>query len=127
MNQDIISKVWQLHGMLGGATPGVLSLQDGMATFETENGEAFHVSLADMKEVKWPFLQLGLGFNTTVNGQLFKFTFVKPNGAQDLSDSSLRSGLRFTRIGRGVDAVATLAKIGDNKKSAKEWKAVLKG
>ncbi len=127
MSQEIISKVWQLHGALTVATPGILALQDGMASFETEDGEAFHVPLSDVKEVKWPFLQFGLGFNATINGQTYKFTFMKPNGAPQLNDSSILGGLRFTRIGRGVDAAATLAKWGDNKKSAKEWKAVLTG
>lgn len=125
MEQEINSKVWQMHGALTVATPGILILENGNVSFITEEGEQFNVPVATITEIKWPFLQFGLGFNATVNGTKYKFTFMKPNGAPELSDSSLGQLARFTRLGRGVDAVATLAKWGDNKKSAKQWKAVL--
>lgn len=124
---EIFSRVWKLGGVLQAPTPGVLGLKEGNISFETEEGELFHVPLAEVKDVKWPFLQFGLGFNASINGVTYKFTFMKPNGAAELTDSAFQSGLRFTRIGRGVDAMATLSKWGDNKKSAKEWKAVLPG
>lgn len=127
MEQEIFSKVWLMHGTFGGATPGLLSLNSNTVSFATSEGEHFNVTVGEVKEVKWPFLQFGLGFNASVNGQKYKFTFMKPNGAADLNDSDLGQLAQFTRIGRGVNAVATLAKWGDNKKTAKQWKAVLGG
>lgn len=127
MEQEIISKVWQLHGALSVATPGLLIFNNGKASFVTEQGEQFNVPVSEIKEVKWPFLQFGLGFNAVVNGTQYKFTFMKPNTAPELNDSTLGTIARFTSIGRGMEAFATLGKWGDNKKSAKQWKALLGG
>ncbi len=127
MEQEINSKVWQMHGILAAPLPGVLLLQKGNVSFITEKGEQFKVSLAEVKEVKWPFLQFGLGFNANVNGQQYKFTFMKPNGASDLNDSTLGEVAEMTSLGRGMDAMETLSKWGDNKTSAKQWKAILGG
>jgi hypothetical protein len=127
MDQEIVSKVWQIHGALSVATPGLLILSEGKVSFVTEQGEQFNVPVAEVKEVKWPFLQFGLGFNTVVNGTKYKFTFMKPNTAPDLNDSTLGQIARFTRIGRGVESIATLAHMGADKKTAKQWKAVLGG
>lgn len=127
MEQEIISKVWLLHGTFGGASAGLLILGEGKVSFVTAEGEHFNVPVTEVKEVKWPFLQFGLGFNASVNAQKYKFSFMKPNGAPELDDSTLGQLARFTRIGRGVDSIATLAKWGDSKKTAKQWKAVLGG
>ena len=127
MDQEIFSKVWLMHGTFGGATPGLLSLGGNNVSFATAEGQHFSVPVSEVKEVKWPFLQFGLGFNATVNGQKYKFTFMKPNGAADIDESTMGQLVQFTRIGRGLDSMATLAKWGDNKKTAKQWKAVLGG
>jgi hypothetical protein len=126
MPQELISKVWLMHGTFGGATPGVLTADGGKASFITAEGEHFNVPVSDIKDVKWPFLQFGLGFNASVNGQKYKFTFMKPNGAADLDDSTLGQVVRFTRLGRGVDSISTLAGMGESKKMAKQWKDLLK-
>ncbi len=122
MSQDLASKVWLMHGVFGGAAPGMLGFKDGTVSFETPQGEVFNVPLTGLKEVKWPTLQFGLGFNAVVNGEKYKFTFMKPNGAADLDGSFIG----FTRIGRGIESMATLAKWGDSKAQAKLWKELLK-
>ena len=127
MEQVINSKVWRLQGAFSVGDPGLLSLDQGRVSFITEQGEIFNVPLGEVKNVNWPFLQFGFGFNAVVNGVKYKFTFMKPNGAADLDDSALSQLASFTRLGRGVDAVGTLFNWGDNKKSAKQWKAVLVG
>jgi hypothetical protein len=126
MAQEIVSKVWLQHGTFGGATPGLLTADEGKASFITEEGEHFNVPVSEIKEVKWPFLQFGLGFTASVNGQKYKFTFMKPNGAADLNDSTLGQLARFTRLGRGADAISTLSGMGESKKVAKQWKELLK-
>lgn len=127
MDQQIVSKVWQMHGALVVATPGLLIFDNGIVSFVTEEGEKFNVPLPEIKEIKWPFLQFGYGFNATVNGQKYKFTFMKPNTAPNLDDSTLTQLSRITTWGRGVDSVATLANMGKDKKTAKQWKALLDG
>ena len=107
------------------ATPGMLIHTQGSVSFITEEGEQFKVPKSELKEVKWPFLQFGLGFTTVVNGKKYKFTFMKPNGARDLNASALDGMLNIGGLGQGVDAIASLAKWGSNKKSGKAWKALL--
>lgn len=125
MEQEIISKVWLLHGTFGGSSPGLLALKDGMVTFFTEEGEHFTVPVAEVKDVKWPFISFGLAMNAVVNGQKYKFSFMKPNGGSEIGDSTFTHLSRFTSMGRGLDSLATLANWGDNKKSARQWKEVL--
>jgi hypothetical protein len=125
MEEEIISKVWLLHGTFGGGTPGMLALDHGNISFISEEGEHFNVPVADVKEVKWPFISFGFAMNAVINGQKYKFSFIKPNGASDLNDSALHQLVSLTRAGRGVDAVATLTNIGKEKKAAKQWKAIL--
>jgi len=124
MEQELLTKVWRMQGLLSTPTPGLLILADGHISFVTADGEMFSVPVSDIKDVKWPFIQFGLGFNSTVNGTQYKFTFMKPNGAADIDSSALDGLTAFSRIGRGIDAIATLSKWGSNKQAAKQWKAL---
>ena len=126
MQQVIISKVWLLHGTFGGGSPGVLALNNGNVSFDTEEGEYFNVPLAGIKEVKWPFISFGYALNVVINGQKYKFSFIKPNGAADLNDSVVSQLVTLTKPGRGIDALSTLANLSKEKKAAKQWKEVLK-
>jgi len=124
MEQELLTKVWRMQGLLSTPTPGLLILADGHISFVTADGEMFSVPVSDIKDVKWPFIQFGLGFNSTVNGTQYKFTFMKPNGAAELNNSSVSQLANITQIGRGIDAIATLSKWGSNKQAAKQWKAL---
>jgi hypothetical protein len=125
MQDEIKSKVWQLKGIFNIGTPGMLILKDGFVSFMTEEGEKFKVPLQEIKDVKWPFLQFGLGLHAFINGQKYKFTFMKPNGASELDASALDGLFKLGGLGNGVDSIATLANMGNNKRSAKQWKAIL--
>lgn len=125
MEQDLTSKVWRMRGIFQSAIPGYLVLHGGNVAYVTEAGEQFSVPVSEVKEVKWPGLQMGFGFNAMVNGDKYKFTFMKPNGAPEMADSTLSQLTRYTQLGMGIDAVKALAKWGDSKKSAKAWKEVL--
>lgn len=127
MDQEIVSKVWRMHGALSVADPGLLIFSEGKVSFVSPQGEHFKVPVSEIKDIKWPFLQFGYGFNATVNGEKYKFTFMKPNTAPELNDSTLTQLSRFTQLGRGIDAFGTLAHMGKDKKTAKQWKALLAG
>ena len=125
MENKIVSKVWNMHGMLVAATPGLLVFENGIVSFITEQEQEFEVPLNELKKIKWPFLQFGYGFNTVVNNKKYKFTFMKPNSAPNLDDSTVNSLYRMTRVGRGIEALAALTHIGENKKTAKQWKQLV--
>jgi len=126
MENKIVSKAWSLHGMLVTPTPGLLVFEDGFVSFITENGQEFEVPVNELKQVKWPFLQFGYGFNTMVNNKKYQFTFMKPNSAPDLDESAVNPLYRMTRGGKGIESLVTLTHMRENKKSAKQWKEVVK-
>jgi len=116
-----------MKGIFGGVSAGLLQFADGHVSFATVAGEAFNVPLEEIKEIKWPKLQMGFGFEATVAGQKYKITFMKPNGGADLDDGFWNTLTRVTSVGRGVDSLRTLSKAKESKKSAQEWRAVLGG
>ena len=127
MEQELISKVWQLFGLVGRVIPGLLIWNNGRITFITEDGVQFNESLAEVKNIKWPFLRMGLGFDAVVNGKKYKFSFTKPNpSAPELDDTLGEQLLRLTDQGRFFDSIKTLRNSKTDKATTKTWKEILK-
>jgi hypothetical protein len=118
MEQELISKVWQLHGALalGGVTPGVLILKESKVSFISAEAELFNVPVAEIKEVSWPFYQFGLVFTAVVNEKKYRFSFAEP-GNVNTADNALE---KFTGLINNLDIIST------GRSAAKEWKVVLK-
>ncbi|MEO7922067.1 MAG: hypothetical protein ABIR30_00155 [Chitinophagaceae bacterium] len=128
MSQEIISKVWQMAGLFGTVTPGLLVYENGKVNFVTEEGIQFAVGLTELQQVKWPFLRMGMGFDTVVNGKKYQFSFSKPNpSAPELGDSNAEILLRGIGVGKFWDSIATLSNIKTDKATTRQWKELLKG
>lgn len=128
MENKLVSKVWQLSGLIGTVTPGLLTWNEGQIAFITQEGVQFNLPLAEVKEVKWPFLRMGLGFDAVVNGKKYKFSFSKPNpSAPELDDTTGDQLLRLVHAGRFWDSIGTLKNLKADKSTTKTWKAILKG
>jgi len=127
MEQELVSKVWQLFGLVGRVIPGLLMWKNGQVTFLTEDGMQFNVPLAEVKNIKWPFLRMGLGFDAVVNGKKYKLSFTKPNpSAPELDDTASDQLLRLTDQGRFFDSIKTLRNLKTDKATTKTWKEILK-
>ena len=127
MEQELVSKVWQLFGLVGRVIPGLLMWKNGQVTFLTEDGMQFNVPLAEVKNIKWPFLRMGLGFDAVVNEKKYKFSFTKPNpSAPELDDTLGEQLLRLTDQGRFFDSIKTLRNLKTDKATTKTWKEILK-
>jgi hypothetical protein len=127
MEQELVSKVWQLFGLVGRVIPGLLIWNNGRITFITEDGVQFNESLAEVKNIKWPFLRMGLGFDAVVNGKKYKLSFTKPNpSAPELDDTLGDQLLRLTDQGRFFDSIETLRNLKTDKATTKTWKEILK-
>jgi len=127
MEQELVSKVWQLFGLVGRVIPGLLIWNNGRITFITEDGVQFNESLAEVKNIKWPFLRMGLGFDAVVNGKKYKLSFTKPNpSAPELDDTLGEQLLRLTDQGRFFDSIKTLRNLKTDKATTKTWKEILK-
>ena len=116
-----------MKGIFGGYVAGLLQHVEGSMIFITSDGEAFNVPLVEVKDVKWPKLQMGFGFEANVLGQKYKLTFMKPNGAPELGDSGWSHAMRYTRVGIGIDSIRALSKAKESKRAAQEWRALIGG
>ena len=118
MEQELISKVWQLHGALafGGVTPGLLRLKESKVSFINAEGEQFNVPVTEIKEVNWPFYQFGLVFTAVINEKKYRFSFAEPSNVNTADNAAEKfAGL-----------INDLGIISSGRVAANEWKAVLK-
>jgi hypothetical protein len=77
---DMHTPVWELLGMTG-SEPGLLKLTNGVLSFETSKGQRFACPIAQLADVKWPWYSFNCALNLTANGEKFRLSFAKPNGA----------------------------------------------
>jgi hypothetical protein len=127
MEQEFVSKVWQFSSLIGKVTPGLLTWNNGQVAFITQEGVQFDVPFAEVKNVKWPFLRMGLGFDSIVNGKKYKFSFSKPNpSAPELDDSEGIQLLRLVDGGSFRELIGTLRNLKADKATTKTWKEILK-
>ena len=126
MAQELVSKVWQIAGVFGGVTAGLLTYSDGQVSYLTQEGVVFNVPLAELKNIKWPFLRMGLGFDTDVKGKKYKFSLAKPNAsAPDISDTMGDQLLKLVHVGRFWEAVGSFKNLKQDKATTKAWKELL--
>ena len=127
MSRELISKVWQVQGLVGKVVAGALVFKKEQVTYITEEGIQFSVPLAELKQIKWPFLRMGLGFDTVVNDRKYKFSFSKPNPSAP--EINISRGSPFPNIvsaGQYFDDVSSLLDLKSDKATAKMWKEILK-
>ncbi len=126
MESRLISKVWHIPRLVGNAVPGVLLWDDGKVAFITEEGVAFHEPLSSLKNIKWPFLRMGFGFDVLVNGTKYKFSFSKPNHSSpdiDFTDGNPFPEVEFA--GQYFFDLSSLATIKTDKATTRKWKEIL--
>ena len=112
---------WLLVGFFGNC-PGVLELADGRLSFLTEEGHPFDAPLAEVTAVTFPWYYFGGGMKLTVRGQRYRLSFVRPNGAEDVS------GQVLARLGNPLGLLTAGQKvvdIGTGRQAGKTWKAAL--
>jgi hypothetical protein len=124
---ELISRVWQIHGLFGKVTAGILVKSNDQIQFITEDGLQFDEPVSSLTHIKWPFLRMGLGFDARVNGKKYQFSFAKPNPtAPELDDELLDQVFRFTSVDRIGEAVKSLKNLKADKATTKIWKQILK-
>src|SRR5436305_7653146 len=121
--EGLRTRVWLLHGM-SGSTPGILELVNGRIGFTTDEGRVFESALGEVA-VNYPWYYFGGGCKISRGDQTYRISFVRPNGAMDVSDGLL--GQMDDGGGGGVLALLTAGRkmqdIGEGRKAGKVWKA----
>lgn len=126
MHRELISKAWKITGIIGAVTPGALVWKNGQVTFITEAGIQFQVPLSEIKNIKWPFLRMGMGFDAEVNGKNYKFSFAKPNASA--AEIRIINGNPMPRVvfaSQYFDDISSLMDIKANKAEGSKWKEIL--
>ena len=120
--------------LLVGATrsvPGALSFDEQRLRFASDEDVVFDVAAGEVQEVKWPKLWMGGGCKINAGGEEYRVSFVKPNGAADITDELLGDiGGVLGTVSTGLDVKEALGSFGDVKKgrdAGKAWKEVLAG
>ena len=123
MEKELVSNAWAL-GPFTACTPGILRLNEGVVTFFSAKGEEFSTPVTAIKNVKWPWLQMGYGVHLEVNGKKYKFTFLQP-ARETMLDPSMMTD--FGRVANGASSINSLIHMKDHKPVAKAWREVLRG
>lgn len=124
--QDIVSKTWQISGVFGKITAGILVFKKGQVAFITEDGIQFNVPIASVTNIKWPFLRMGLGFDAVVDGKKFKFSFSRPNTfCPEINIIAANPLPRVNSAGYINDALSPLQHLKEDKATTKKWKEIL--
>ena len=126
MSNELISKTWQIAGLFGKVTPGILVWKSLQVTYITDEGIKFSVPLSEIKDVTWPFLRMGLGFDAVVNGKKFKFSFSRPNSS--VPEIDIVPGTPFPSVvyaGQYYDPASPINNLREDKATTKKWKEIL--
>lgn len=126
METKFISKVWDIPKLIGNAIPGILVWDNGKILFITEEGIQFNVRREDLLAVKWPFLRMGFGFDTIVNGKKYRFSFSKPNHSSP--DIDYTQGSPYPKVfwaGQGFRDLSSLGTIKTDRATTRKWKEIL--
>lgn len=124
---ELTSLVWQIHSLFGSVTAGLLIKDNDHIMFVTEEGLQFDEPISSLKNIRWPFLRMGLGFDATVSGKKYKFSFAKPNPtAPELDHSTLDQLFGLTGPGRIAEAIKSFSNLKADKATTKKWKEILK-
>lgn len=127
----LATPAWQLKGVTG-SRAGVLALEDGRLSFVTREGVMFDAP-ASAVSATFPFHYLGGGMKLEIDGERYRFSFLKPNAAENVPAELVDAPFRESRRGRVADAVGALtvdfegASFQRGRKAGKAWKAALAG
>lgn len=126
MEDELVSKVWQIAGLVGKVVPGALILRKGFVAFITEEGIQFNVPLAAIKNIKWPILRMGMGFDAVIQDKKYKFSFAKPNpNAAEIDIVPGNPLPSVTFAGQYFEDISSLWNIKKDKAATKAWKEIL--
>lgn len=116
---------WYLIGLTR-SLPGALQLAGSRLTLATEFTPLFDEPLSAVERVSWPWWYFGGGCKVRVEGDGYRLSFVRPNGAMDTSTRVVISEAGPAGAGAALDY--TLAKMRDvhgGRARGRAWREVL--
>jgi hypothetical protein len=120
---EFASDAWVLKGMTG-SEAGWLDIHDGNLRFTKPDGVVFDVPLSQVTDVKFPWFYFGGGAKLRAAGVDYRFSFVRPNGAEYASAKLLADN---GNAGSLLIVASKAADIGSGRSSGERWRELLEG
>jgi hypothetical protein len=117
MTNHFESAVWVLHGM-GGSAPGWLVYHDGQLGLSERDAVVFDVPVSGITGMTFPWYYFGGGMKLGVNGQQYRLSFVRPNGAE------VAVGRLIPAAGVFV-AAQKVADVSEGRAAGRRWREIL--
>ena len=122
-NGDFASYAWRLKGITV-SIPGWLDLTAGRLRFATPDEVVFDVPLAEVTDIVYPWYYFGGGVKLRAAGELYRISFVLPNGMEYASARGLASQGDLASLA----IVASKAEdIGAGREVGRRWRELLGG
>lgn len=116
---------WYLLGLTR-SLPGALQLAGSRLTLATELTPLFDEPLTAIARVSWPWWYFGGGCKIRVDGEGYRVSFVRPNGAMDTSTRVVISEAGTAGAGAALDyALAKVRDVHGGRARGKTWREVL--
>lgn len=116
------STAWLLIGITRHSAMGWLTMADGRLQFSIEGDVVFDLNAAAIQSVNYPWYYFSGGVKIRSQGDEFRLSFVKPNGAEVAVDRMLaESGNPAALLG----ALEKFSDIGEGRRAGKRWKEIL--
>ena len=121
----IRTPAWYLIGLTR-SLPGALQLAGFRLTLATELTPLFDEPLSAIERVSWPWWYFGGGCKVRVEGERYRVSFVRPNGAMDTSARVVISEAGTAGAGAALDyALAKMRDVDGGRARGRAWRGVL--
>ena len=120
---EFASHAWRLEGITQ-SIPGWMAIKDERVCFATPDGVVFDVARSEITAVVFPWYYFGGGVKLEAAGVPYRFSFVKPNGAE----YAVARGL--AAAGSPASLLLISSKINDMRDGrdvGKRWRQILAG
>jgi hypothetical protein len=110
-------------------TPAVMTLAAGRLALATDAGVLCDAALPEVKDIKFPWYYFGGGVKLTIAKTRYRISFVRPNGAEDVSDRLLAgANLGAASLVAAADELQRKYRdISSGREAGRVWRAALTG
>jgi hypothetical protein len=125
----LATAAWILIGTTR-STPGVLVHDGGRLAFFDRKGAIFDVPVEEVSAVVFPWYYFGGGCKLRAGEHAVRLSFVRPNGAPDLTESDLAAArdlvlTGFRGAGQLLGAANSVMDIRKGREATRQWRQVL--
>jgi len=116
-NKPYSSTAWVLKGITR-SIPGWLKFSGMRLELGCDGEILFNISINDIQKVEFPWYYFGGGMKIWVEGERYRLSFVRPNGASDAYNRTFPEAGPALAIEKAID-------ISDGRRITRRWKNIM--